>query len=174
MRIHPSYFDLYLTRGLLIIIVGVIVFVLPDIISEYGFYEWVPEMLTFQDFSLLARLLGIGIIIAGHLYIFLIQRTTYLDIKPNMIEYKSGILFWKISKVPYETITDTQVTRSPLNLLLDTGNLLINTSGKDGYEIVFRGALMDDLRIVEHEIRERRRIQKKKDEDRNNGDAGDR
>ncbi|MEM3400163.1 MAG: PH domain-containing protein [Candidatus Micrarchaeia archaeon] len=60
---------------------------------------------------------------------------TEYELNENTMVARTGIIHHKTETAPLEMITDASLTRDPLDFILDTATVHINTAGEHGYEI---------------------------------------
>lgn len=152
MRFYFSYFYEFLTTGLLIAVLGIFLFLLPELLDLvlYSFRNLSIFDFLYKDENnvILIRAVGIVLIIISLIYSYLKFKFSFLDLMDDFLYYEEGIIAKVRKKIPYKNITDIQLRRGILDSILGLESIYINTAGKSDYELIIKGLSIEHGDII--------------------------
>lgn len=154
MRFYFSYFYEFLSNGLIISILGLILLMSPEIASALP-VKLPFDFLYFEEYFLILRSIGIMFIIFALIYSYLKFKFSFLDITAEYLYYEEGIIAKVRKKIPYKTITDIQMKRSVLDTIMGWDSIYVNTAGRADYELVIKGISIEHGNLLFEELKKR-------------------
>ncbi|MEM4385460.1 MAG: PH domain-containing protein [Candidatus Anstonellales archaeon] len=142
MRFYFSYYYEFLTHGLLLSFLGLILLMLPEIIT--GLRLNLPfDFLYFEQNFIFLRIVGVTLIIFAMIFSYLKFKFSFLDLAEDYLYYEEGIVAKVRKKIPYKSITDIQLKRSVLDTIIGWDTIYINTAGQATYELIIKGVSIE-------------------------------
>lgn len=151
MRFYFSYFYEFLTNGLVLSLLGIVLFFLPDI--AYIFVDYLKNISFLEpiytgDDSMVFRVFGVIIILISLIHSYLKFKFSFLDLEKDYLYYEEGVIAKVRKKIPYKSITDIQLKRGIFDTILGMDTIYVNTAGKADYELVIKGVSIEHGDII--------------------------
>lgn len=149
MRFYFSYFYEFLTSGLVIALIGLILFFTPEILDEiYKYFKNLSFFYLNESDILIIRSIGVLLILVSMIYSYLKFKFSFLDIEEDFLYYEEGIIAKIRKKIPYKNITDIQLKRGIIDSIIGLESIYINTAGKADYELIINGLSIEHGDII--------------------------
>lgn len=104
-----------------------------------GFAWWVPFLFVALIFGLIYLAEWKGFKIKGY------------ALRQNDISFKTGLLFFSVTSIPFNRVQHTEVSQSPLARLFDLGEVRVYTAGGASSDLTISGLKIEEAhRLKDH------------------------